>query len=199
MPNGESIATPRLRQAALITIVGGMMNLGVPFAEFRILPNLFVADSAAQTAQNLAAHHGLFLVAIFAYYLNFFGDIVLAWGLYLLLRPVNASISMFVAWVRVVFAALGLAALLNLVTANRLVTRASDLTALGRDRPRHRRPRVDPADHRPLRWREPGIPLRHVARRAGGGRLADRLGNAAARLADASRLHHLPSSFSLQS
>src|SRR2546425_297414 len=72
MPNGESIATPRLRQAAIITIAGGMMNLGVPFAEFRILPNLFVADSAAQTAQNLAAHHGLFLVAIFAYYLNFF-------------------------------------------------------------------------------------------------------------------------------
>ena len=131
MPNGESIATPRLRQAAIITIAGGIMSSGVPFAEFRILPNLFVADSAARTAQNLVAHHGLFLVAIFSYYLNFFGDIVLAWGLYLLLRPVNASISMFVAWVRVVFAALGLAALLNLVTANRLVTRPSDLTALG--------------------------------------------------------------------
>jgi hypothetical protein len=48
-----------------------------------------------------------------------------------LLRPVNATISMFVAWVRVAFAALGLAAVLNLVTANRLVTRASDLAALG--------------------------------------------------------------------
>ena len=131
MPDGESIATPRLRQAAIIIIAGGMMSLGVPFAEFRILPSLFVADSAAQTARNLAAHHGLFLVAIFAYYLNFFGDIVLAWGLYLLLRPVNASISMFVAWLRLVFAALGLAALLNLVTANRLLTRASDLAALG--------------------------------------------------------------------
>jgi hypothetical protein len=131
MPDGESLATPRLRQAAIITIAGAVMAWGVPFAEFGILPNLFVAGSAAQTAHNLAAHHGRFLFAIFAYYLNFFGDIVVAWGLYLLLRPVNASISMFVAWVRVAFAALGLAALLNLVTANRLVTKASDLAALG--------------------------------------------------------------------
>jgi len=172
MRNGESIATPRLRQAALITIVGGMMNLGVPFAEFRILPKLFVADSAAQTAQNLAAHHGLFLVALFAYYLNFVGDIVLAWGLYLLLRPVNASISMFVAWVRVVFAALGLAALLNLVTANRLVTRPSDLTALGQAQ-------LDAQVFVAVGAFR--IPLRHVVGRAGSGRLADRLGNAAAR------------------
>ena len=131
MPDGESLATPRLRQAAIITIAGYVMGWGVPFAEFRILPKLFVANSAAQTAQNLVAHHGLFLVAIFSYYVNFFGDIVAAWGLYLLLRPVNASISMFVAWLRVAFAALGLAALLNLATANRLVTRASDLTSLG--------------------------------------------------------------------
>jgi hypothetical protein len=131
MPDGESVATPRMRQAAIVTIAGAVMAWGVPFAEFRILPNLVVADSAAQTARNLTAHHGAFLVAIFAYYLNFIGDIVAAWGLYLLLRPVNASISMFAAWVRVAFAALGLAAVLNLVTANRLVTRASDLAALG--------------------------------------------------------------------
>ena len=131
MPDGESLATPRLRHAAIITIAGYVMGWGVPFAEFRILPKLVVANSAAETAHNLAAHHGLFLVAIFAYYVNFFGDIVAAWGLYLLLRPVNRSISMFVASLRIVFAALGLAALLNLATANRLVTRASDLTALG--------------------------------------------------------------------
>ena len=74
----------------------------------------------------------MFVAAIFAFLINFIGDVVAAWGLYLLLRPVHASISMFAAWVRIVFATVGLAALMNLVTAHRLVTRPAALAALGR-------------------------------------------------------------------
>ena len=122
---------PRLRQAAVITVVGYVMGWGVPFASFSILPKLFVADNAARTFQNVAANQGLFAVVIFAFLINFIGDIVAAWGLYLLLRPVNASVSMFVAWLRVVFATIGLAAVLNLVTAYRLVSRPAALTAIG--------------------------------------------------------------------
>jgi hypothetical protein len=133
MNEGEIVRGPTLRQAAVATIVGYVMSWGVPFASFRILPKLFVADSAARTTQNLVANHGLFVAAIYAFLINFVGDVVAAWGLYVLLRPVNASISMFVAWLRVVFATLGLAALLNLVTAHRLVTRPAALTALGPD------------------------------------------------------------------
>src|SRR5207302_7523041 len=77
--------------------------------------------------------HGLFAAVIFAFLINFIGDVVAAWGLYLLLRPVNAFVSMFIAWLRVVFATLGLAAVLNLVTAHRLLTRPAALTALGRN------------------------------------------------------------------
>lgn len=131
MPDGEIIATPRLRQAAIVAIAGSLMSLGVPFAEFRILPSLLVADSASRTAQNVAAHHGAFLVAMFAHSLAFCGDIGVAWAFYLILRPVNAAISMLVAWVRLVFVSLGFAAVLNLVTANRLIVRPSDLAALG--------------------------------------------------------------------
>jgi len=122
---------PRLRQAAVVTLFGYVMGWGVPFASFSILPRLFVADDAARTAQNVVAHQGLFAAVIFAFLLNFLGDGVAAWGLYLLLRPVNAAVSMFVAWLRVVFATLGLAAVLNLVTAHRLLTRAAALGALG--------------------------------------------------------------------
>ena len=49
----------------------------------------------------------------------------------MLLRPVNAALSMFVAWLRVAFSALGLAILMNLVTAHRLVAKATALRALG--------------------------------------------------------------------
>ncbi len=132
MSEGPTIRDLPLRHAAMITVIGYVLGWGVPFASFSILPRLFVADDAALTARNLAAHHGLFVVAIFAFLLNFIGDIVAAWGLYLFLRPVHASFSMFVAWLRVVFATLGLAAVMNLVTAHRLVTRPAALAALGR-------------------------------------------------------------------
>jgi len=109
------------------------MSWGVPFASFSILPKLFIADDAAKTSQNIVANQGLFVAVIFAFLIYFIGDIVAAWGLYLLLRPVNASISMFVAWVRLVYTAVGLVAVLNLVTAHRLLTRPAALTALGQN------------------------------------------------------------------
>jgi hypothetical protein len=127
----ERVSGRRLRQAAIITVIGYVMSFGVPFASFSILPKLFVVDDAARTTQNLVANHGLFVAVIFAFLVNFVGDVVAAWGLYLFLRPVRASVSMFVASLRVVYATVGLAALLNLVTAHRLVTRAAALKALG--------------------------------------------------------------------
>lgn len=122
---------PKLRHAAIITLIGYVLGWGVPFASFQVLPKLFVAKDAAQTSLNIVAHQGLFGAAIIAFLLNFMGDTVSAWGLYLLLRPVNASVSMFIAWLRLVYVAVGLAAVLNLVTAYRLLTRPDVVTALG--------------------------------------------------------------------
>jgi len=89
-------------------------------------------NSAAQTSQNILANQGLFVAAIFAMLLNFIGDVLAAWGLYVLLRPVNSSISMLAAWFRVVYATIGIAALLNLVTAYGLLTRPDYLMVFGR-------------------------------------------------------------------
>jgi hypothetical protein len=47
------------------------------------------------------------------------------------LRPVHAAMSMLVASLRMVYAAMGLAAVLQLVTAYRLATRPAALAALG--------------------------------------------------------------------
>lgn len=118
----ESISAPSPRQAAVVTIVGYVMTFGTAFASLGIMPRLFVAGDAAKTAQNILDHRQLFGVAIVAYLVNFTGDLLAAWGLYELLKPVNASISMFVSWLRVAFAAMGLAILTNLVTAHRLLT-----------------------------------------------------------------------------
>ncbi len=70
-----------LRQAALIVGFAYLLN-PVPYAEFSIYPRLVIPGNVEQTATNIASHHGLFLVAIFCYLINFIEDIVIAWALY---------------------------------------------------------------------------------------------------------------------
>ncbi len=59
---------------------------------------------------------------------------VVAWALYVLLRPVNRSIALLSAWFRVVYAAVFAAALSNLFVAVRLLTDADSLEAFGTGR-----------------------------------------------------------------
>jgi hypothetical protein len=132
MDERQVLHGPTLRQAAAIAVVGYALGLGVPFASFRALPRLFDPSSAAQTSQNILAHQGLFVAAMFAFLLAFVGDVVAACGLYWLLRPVSASVSMLAAALRVVFATMELVAVLDLAIAHRLLTGSAYLTALGR-------------------------------------------------------------------
>jgi hypothetical protein len=127
----RSTSPPPLRQAALIAVIGYLMSFGVPFASFSLMPRIFVPDDAARTAQECSAHPAILGAIILLFLANFVGDVVNAWGLYWLLRPVHASMSMLVASLRVVYAAMGLAAVLELVTAHRLITRPGALAALG--------------------------------------------------------------------
>ncbi len=120
-----------LSDAAMITVVGYVMQFGTAFASLGVLPRLYVADDAAKTFENLAANQRLFGLAICAYLVNFLGDLLAAWGLYFILRPANAPLSAFVTWLRVAFATVGLAIVMNLVAAHRLVARPAALKALG--------------------------------------------------------------------
>jgi hypothetical protein len=124
---------PTLRRAALAIIGGYLLSFGTGFASFTAVPKLLVEESASRTGQNIAAHPGLLSAAIVAMLLNFVGDVLGAWGMYALLRPVSASLSLLAAWLRIVYTAVGLAAVLQLVTAHELVTGAESLAALGRE------------------------------------------------------------------
>ncbi len=119
-----------LRQAALVAGVGYLL-MPVAFAEFYVFPKLVVAGDIEQTAQNIQAHGGLFLAAIFCYLISFISDVVIAWALYILLAPVNRSLSLLAAWFRLMYTAMALFALLNLVVAHRLLTTADYLPLFG--------------------------------------------------------------------
>lgn len=65
------------------------------FAEFHVRARLIDYRSAAQTAANIVASENLFRLGLAANLLTFAGDVVLAVGSYLILRPVSRSLAIF--------------------------------------------------------------------------------------------------------
>ena len=96
-----------LRQAALIVGFAYLLN-PVSYAEFTIYPKLVIPSNIEQTVANISSHHGLFLTAMFCYLINFIEDIIIAWGLYILLAPVNRALALLAAWFQLVYTAIAL-------------------------------------------------------------------------------------------
>lgn len=119
-----------MRQAALVAGFAYVLN-PVSYAEFTIYPKLVIAGNIEQTAENIAAHGDLFLVAILCYFLSFVGDVVIAWSLYILLAPVNRSLSLLMAWFQLVYASIALVGVVNLSAVYHLLTTPEYLTVFG--------------------------------------------------------------------
>jgi hypothetical protein len=98
-----------------------LMALLAPIAKFGVLQTLIVPADAAATTNNVAASLGLFEAAIVAFLIVAILDVVVAWGFYVLLRPVNKGLALLVGWLRVVYAAAFAFALVNLFDVAQLV------------------------------------------------------------------------------
>lgn len=106
-----------LGRAALVAGLGLLiMVVAGPFAEMGVYAKLVVRDDIAATVQNLQANRGLFLAGIFSYFVIFVCDVVVAWALYVLLAPVNRSLSLLTAWFRIVYTVIAFVAMFKLVT-----------------------------------------------------------------------------------
>lgn len=105
-----------LSKAALLAGIGYVMMMGTPFAEFYAMPKLTIAGNGATILKSLIAQRYFLRMAITGYVVNFAGDILAAWALYILLKPVNKSLSLLACWLRIIYTLVSLSALLNLVT-----------------------------------------------------------------------------------
>jgi hypothetical protein len=119
------MATPKkqisLRTTALIAgFVSLAMVLFAPFAELYAYRALVIPGNAPATVSNLIVHQTLFAMMIISYAITFIGDIIVAWALYVLLKPVNLYLSALAAIFRLVFSIIAMVALLNLANAFRL-------------------------------------------------------------------------------
>lgn len=106
-----------IQRAGLISGIGiFIMVLTVPVAEFVIFPELIDYSNAEATYTNIKENRGLFTTGIFLHLITLICDVVVAWSLYIFLKPAHKALSMLTASFRVVFALVTLAALLNLVS-----------------------------------------------------------------------------------
>jgi hypothetical protein len=114
---------------ALVAALGLLiMALLAPFAVFGVLDTLVVTDDPAATFNNISASEGLFRSGVAAFLIVIMLDVVVAWALYVLLRPVNRTIALLTAWLRLAFAAVFASALINLLDAAQLVAGAEQST-----------------------------------------------------------------------
>ena len=105
-----------ISKAATIAGIGLLiMTLTVPFAEFKILPDLVDSNSASKTAANIADNTFLFNLAIFLILITIVCDIVVAWALYIFLAPVSKRLSLVTAWFRLLYTGVYLVAVTNLI------------------------------------------------------------------------------------
>ncbi len=111
-----------LGKMAIITGIGLLlMAIIAPIANFNIFPRLIVTSDPEATANNIISSIGLFRLGILCFLIVAILDIIVAWGLYILLKPINKNISLLIAWFRIVYAAILIFSLNNLFNVLQLL------------------------------------------------------------------------------
>ncbi len=95
------------RTAALTAGIGmlAMTVIAAP-VNFALIQNMIVPGGAEATAANLVASAGMFRLGALALLIVAVLDVVVAWGLYEVLKKVHPGLSLLGGWLRVVYAAI---------------------------------------------------------------------------------------------
>ena len=119
------IADVSLRQAAVIAGLGYLIVFIFGFANIR-REKLTVRGDAATTASNIVASESRFRAGTASWIVVLVADVVVAWALYVFLKPVSESLSLLTAWVRLVYVAIAAIAVVNLLSTVGLLTDADE-------------------------------------------------------------------------
>ena len=119
----DRISDISLRTAAIIAGVGLLlMAILSPIAYLNTFQSLVKFDDAALTAQNILNSIGEFRTAIILLFIVAILDIVVGWGLYVVLIPANKSLSALAAWLRVIYGGIFIFAISKLYVALQVIT-----------------------------------------------------------------------------
>ncbi|RKN83949.1 DUF4386 domain-containing protein [Paenibacillus ginsengarvi] len=119
------------RYAARIAGIGLIIMTLVSFFAYGYAHGkLVVQGDAAATFHNIASSAALFKAEIFGWVLILAADVMVAWAFYLFLEPIHRELSLLGFLLRLIYTAILAVALLPLVLALLLSSRASTLTAV---------------------------------------------------------------------
>jgi hypothetical protein len=128
------IADISLGKAAIVAGFGLLiMTIFYVFADFFVFQNLIVQGDATTTANNIMANEMQFRTGIFSFIIVILCDVVVAWALYVFLKPVNKSLSLLAAWFRLVYAIIFGIALVNYFSVLQLLSGADYLKVFETD------------------------------------------------------------------
>ena len=121
--NAPRFTNISLRTAAIVAGVGLLlMAILSPIAYLNTFQRLVKFDDAALTAQNILNSMGEFRTAVILLFIVAILDIVVAWGLYIVLVPANKNLSALAAWMRVIYAGIFIFAVGKLYMASQVLT-----------------------------------------------------------------------------
>ena len=93
-----------LSKAAIVAGLGLLiMTIFYMFADLFIFKKLIIPGDATTTVNNIMDSETLFRIGICCFLIVIVCDIVVAWALYVFLKPVNKSLSLLMAWFRLVY------------------------------------------------------------------------------------------------
>ena len=114
-----------IRKASTTAGVGLLaMSVLSAFGYLVAVKGLVVPGNAARTARNITGHEGLFRFGILSLYLVAALDVVVAWALYRVFKPVSDTLSKLAAWLRVAYAGVFVVAISQLIRVLALHTQA---------------------------------------------------------------------------
>jgi len=118
-----------IRNSAVIAGIGLLlMAIIAPIANFAIIQKLIDYSDATTTVENIVASNGLFRIGISLFLIVALLDIIVAWALYVFLKPINRQLSLLAAWLRIVYATILIAVLVNLLNVLALLSGADYLS-----------------------------------------------------------------------
>jgi hypothetical protein len=100
---------------------------------FFVFGNLIVQGNPELTVNNIMSNELLFRGGMVSWLVVLIIDIIIAWALYILLKPVNKSLSLLSSWFRLVYAAIFGIAQLNLLIIMILLSGADFLSVFNAD------------------------------------------------------------------
>ena len=141
LPGGAPPASRR-RRTSTWSIRGACLTAGIAlllmsvvaiFGNFVAVRGLITEGDAAQTAQDITASEGLFRLGIASLVVVIALDVVIAWALYRVFSPVHAGLSILAAALRLVYSAVFMVAIAQLVGVARLLGDDAYRAAFGAD------------------------------------------------------------------